>query len=88
MVRIIADSTCDLSQDLLEKYNIRILPLHILLGEEEYEDGKNMEEFTEFQNKRRLTIPPRTVIVLEAEMEGKVELEVPEEWEPVYDAIL
>lgn len=54
----------------------------------EYEDGKNMEEFTEFQNKRRLTIPPRTVIVLEAETEGKVELEVPEEWEPVYDAIL
>lgn len=42
MVRIIADSTCDLSRDLLEKYKVAILPLHILLGEEEYEDGKDI----------------------------------------------
>ncbi len=39
MVKIIADSTCDLSQELLEKYDISIVPLHIVLGEEEYEDG-------------------------------------------------
>ncbi|MCM1538697.1 MAG: DegV family protein [bacterium] len=42
MVRIIADSTCDLSQELLDKYQIAILPLHILLGEKEYEDGKDI----------------------------------------------
>ncbi len=39
MVKIIADSTCDLSKPLLEKYDIAVLPLHILLGEDEYEDG-------------------------------------------------
>lgn len=39
MVKIIADSTCDLSGDLLERYDISILPLHILLDEEEYLDG-------------------------------------------------
>ena len=38
-VKIISDSTCDLSPELIEKYNIDILPLHILLGENEYEDG-------------------------------------------------
>lgn len=60
MVRIIADSTCDLSQDLLEKYNIRILPLHILLGEEEYEDGKNIspEEIYRWSDEHGST--PRT----------------------------
>jgi len=42
MVKIIADSTCDLSQDLLEKYDISILPLHIHLGDDEYEDGVNI----------------------------------------------
>ena len=42
MVRIISDSTCDLCPELLEKYEIAILPLHILLGEEEYEDGRNI----------------------------------------------
>lgn len=31
MVKIISDSTCDLSPDLLQKYDIDILPLHILL---------------------------------------------------------
>lgn len=39
MIKIISDSTCDLSKDLLKKYNVDILPLHIHLGEEEYQDG-------------------------------------------------
>ena len=39
MIKIIADSTCDLSKDLIEKYDIAILPLHINLGDEEYLDG-------------------------------------------------
>ena len=39
MVRILSDSTCDLSKDLLEKYNIAIVPLHIILGEKDYKDG-------------------------------------------------
>lgn len=41
-VKIISDSTCDLSQELLEKYGIDILPLHILLGDAEYRDGKDI----------------------------------------------
>ena len=36
MVKIISDSTCDLSPELIAKYDIDILPLHILLGEDEY----------------------------------------------------
>lgn len=40
--KIIADSTCDLSKELIEKYDIAILPLHILLGDDEYEDGVNV----------------------------------------------
>ena len=39
MIRIVADSTCDLSKDLIEKYDITILPLHIILGDEEFLDG-------------------------------------------------
>ncbi|MBE5951991.1 MAG: DegV family protein [Lachnospiraceae bacterium] len=42
MVKIIADSTCDLSKELIEKYDISILPLHIHLGDDEYEDGVNI----------------------------------------------
>jgi len=38
-VKIIADSTCDLSKELIEKYDISIIPLHIVLGDKEYKDG-------------------------------------------------
>lgn len=39
MIKIVADSTCDLTKALTEKYDIQIAPLHILLGEKEYLDG-------------------------------------------------
>lgn len=39
MIKIVSDSTCDLSEDLLSEYDISILPLHILLGDKEYSDG-------------------------------------------------
>ena len=42
MVKIISDSTCDLSAELISKYDIDILPLHILLGDDEFEDGKTI----------------------------------------------
>lgn len=39
MIKIVSDSTCDLSKELVQKYDIQIAPLHILLGEKEYLDG-------------------------------------------------
>lgn len=42
MVRIIADSTCDLSPELLNRYDITIIPLHIVLGDAEYLDGESI----------------------------------------------
>ena len=38
-VIITADSTCDLSQELLERFAIKTIPLTILLGEESFYDG-------------------------------------------------
>ena len=38
MVKIISDSTCDLSQEVLERYDIDIIPLHIVKGDEELEE--------------------------------------------------
>lgn len=38
-VKIVADSTCDLSADLIEKYDITIIPLCIVMGENSYFDG-------------------------------------------------
>lgn len=43
MVKVLSDSTCDLSQELLDKYDISIIPLHIVKGEEELEDGADID---------------------------------------------
>lgn len=60
MVKIMADSTCDLSKELLEQYDISILPLHILLGEEEYTDGGSIspEELYAWSDENKTT--PKT----------------------------
>lgn len=42
MVKIISDSTCDLSPELVARYDIDVLPLHIVLGEEDFEDGRGI----------------------------------------------
>ncbi|MBE5952599.1 MAG: DegV family protein [Lachnospiraceae bacterium] len=41
-VRVMADSTCDLSFGMVQDLGIIIVPLHIVLGEEEYLDGKDI----------------------------------------------
>ncbi len=39
MVKIISDSTGDLTPELIKEYDISILPLHVHTGDFEYEDG-------------------------------------------------
>lgn len=41
-VKISADSTCDLSQEILEKYNIGIVPLFVALGDRNLLDGESV----------------------------------------------
>lgn len=41
-IKIISDSTCDLSQELLEKYNITLMPLTIVKDGKEFRDGVNI----------------------------------------------
>lgn len=38
-IKITSDSTCDLSQDLLEMYNITIVPLTVIKDDKAYSDG-------------------------------------------------
>lgn len=38
-IKILSDSTCDLSQGMLEKYDIGIVPLIVMKDEKEYLDG-------------------------------------------------
>lgn len=46
-IRVVTDSTCDLPASIIEKYDIKVVPLYINVGEEEYLDGIDItrEEF-------------------------------------------
>ncbi len=41
-VRIVTDSTCDLPQETIRKYDIRVVPLYINVGKQGYLDGVDM----------------------------------------------
>lgn len=38
-IKVLSDSTCDLPQELIEKYNITIVPLTIIKNEQAFSDG-------------------------------------------------
>ena len=38
-IKILSDSTCDLSQEILERYNISLVPLTVVKDGKEYKDG-------------------------------------------------
>jgi DegV family protein with EDD domain len=62
-IRIVADSTCDLSKELIEKYQISIIPLCITLGEDTYLDGIDItpEEIYKWSDEHKTT--PKTSAV-------------------------
>ncbi|SDC99718.1 DegV family protein [Halanaerobium congolense] len=54
-IGIITDSTCDLNQKLIEKYNIEVIPLSVHFGEKEFKDGVdiNPKSFFKKLNKNK-----------------------------------
>ena len=62
-IRITADSTCDLSESLLQQYEISILPLNIVLDMKSYSDGEEIspDEIYAWAEKMRKT--PKTAAV-------------------------
>ena len=41
-IKILSDSTCDLPQEVIEKYNITIIPLAVIKNGEQFNDGINI----------------------------------------------
>ena len=57
---ISADSTADLSQELIERYQIRIIPLTITLGEESFLDGQGFTPLDMYARFRKDGTLPKT----------------------------
>ena len=39
MIKVTADSTCDLTPELLQELNVTLVPLAVVVGEETFHDG-------------------------------------------------
>ena len=75
-IGVASDSTCDLSRELLDQYDIAILPLHILLDEKEYLDGLDItpEDIYEWSEKVKKT--PKTSAMSPAEAEDFLKIQM------------
>lgn len=62
-----ADSTCDLSAELLQRYNVHLLPLQVLLGEDNFRDGVDVTPDDIYRVYREKKILPKTAAVNTAE---------------------
>lgn len=61
-VIVIADSTVDLSKELVEKYQIKIVPLHVTIpgDETDYLDGVNLDSESIYKKVEEIGKTPRT----------------------------
>lgn len=64
---ITADSTCDLPQELIDKYDIQIIPLSVLLGEKVYHDGVDIKPSDIYDFVEKTGELPKTAAVTPSE---------------------
>ena len=62
-VTILVDSTCDLSDVLINQNNIKVLPLHVNFGEETYLDRENITVDELFNKVAKTGIMPKTAAI-------------------------
>jgi DegV family protein with EDD domain len=60
MIRIISDSTCNLSTETLEKFNIRIAPISIQFEDETFEEDIDIDRDTFYRKIDEMGIIPTT----------------------------
>lgn len=58
MIKIVADSTCNLSDEIVQQYDLRIAPIAIQFGQESYEEGIDIDHDTFYRKIEELGIIP------------------------------
>ena len=81
-IAISVESTSDLSKELLEKYDIKVIPYHIILGDTLFTDGeRSPEDIFDYVDKNKIL--PKTTAINEFEYE-----EYFTELKKSYDAVI
>jgi DegV family protein with EDD domain len=80
MIRILSDSTCDLSPELVERYGIGIIPLYVHLGDKEYRDGVDIDPLQIFDWSDANGTTPKTAAPSVGDMEDFFDTESGDEY--------
>lgn len=67
-IKLITDSGCDLPKDLVEKYNIEVLPIYVLEGENEYLDRIDISPEKVFEDMKNGIVYKTAQVTLETFM--------------------
>lgn len=59
-IKLISDSTCDLSQEIIEKYDISIVPLYVTFDKDSYRDGVDIDTKKLYKTVKERDILPKT----------------------------
>lgn len=62
-----ADSTIDITAELIKEFNIHIVPLHVIIGDEDYIDGVTLQASEIYAIVDKTGVLPRTAAVNEAD---------------------
>jgi DegV family protein with EDD domain len=74
-VHIVTDSTCDLPKEIIERYDIRVVPLFINIGEQGYLDGIDITREEFYKKLPTFPVHPTTAVPS------------PQKFRAVYDAL-
>lgn len=86
-VKIISDSTCDLSPELIKRYDVEILPLYVTLGDESLKDGVDItpDQLYAWADEHKTT--PKTAAVTQADAYNVLKKYVEQGCQIVYTGI-
>lgn len=68
-VKIFSDSTCDLSEELIKRYSITIIPLCIIMGDKSYYDGEGISQKDIFKWADENKTTPKTAAITAERLE-------------------
>lgn len=59
-LKLICDSLCDVPRELVERYNIDIIPLNIIIGDNEYKEGVDITNDEFYRRMKEEKVVPKT----------------------------
>ena len=86
-IKIITDSTCDLTKELLEKYDITVIPLYVNFKETSFKDGVTIDTSLLYQKVEEYQMLPKTAAITIVDFMTVFSQYIKEDYDIIYTGI-